>query len=312
MKYIFTILLALALSISANAQEIGLYKSVNLLQPNRANELFVSLPDGVDWKKVELKTESGEITKSEQKGKFTLTPKRNVQRKVEHFVEIYEGKKLLQKVSFAVPFSLVRVTPTKGRIYSDCKNSIKVEVLEGHTTNKNISIEFENATLVKFNKEYGYANIIPNSEYDEIRIKIFADSDLIATETLKVAHEPKPEIELYFGNYPVDLKEGIYLNYPKEESLNLKFTTNSFFDESMAAETDYQLEEGTITLARGNRAITEMKLKNSSIDLPKLLGRAEAGDRLVLEIGKVSRTNSAGMKKNVEGMGNKIYTIPLK
>ncbi|MFT5619054.1 MAG: hypothetical protein ACI85I_002291, partial [Arenicella sp.] len=66
------------------------------------------------------------------------------------------------------------------------------------------------------------------------------------------------------------------------------------------------------TLARGNRAITEMKLKNSSIDLPKLLGRAEAGDRLVLEIGKVSRTNSAGMKKNVEGMGNKIYTIPLK
>ncbi len=257
MKNTLLILIALSLSISANAQEVGFYKSVNLLQPNRANELFVSLPDGVDWDKVELKTESGEIIKSKQKGKFVMTPKRNVERKIEHFVEVYEGEKLLQKVSFAVPFSFVRVTPTRDRIYSDCKNSMKVEVLEGNTLNNNVSIKVENATWVKFNKESGYANIIPDPQYKEIRIHVFADSDLIATETIKVYQVPKPEIEIYFGNYPVDLKEGIYLNYSRDEPLNLRFKADSYFAESMTAEANYKLEEGKITLARGKIAVAE-------------------------------------------------------
>jgi hypothetical protein len=312
MKNTLTILLLFIVSTIANAQEIGLYKSVNLLQPNRKNELFISLPNNVNWEKVILKTESGEIVKSNQKGKIALTPNKNIQRKIEHFIEVYEGKKLLQQIPFAVPFSVVRVTPTNDKIYVDCKNSMKVEVLEGNSRNDNVSIEVENASWAKFNKKIGYASIIPKAGNSEIHIKVFADSDLIATETLKVSLMPKPEMKIYFGNYPVDLKEGIYLNYSRDEPLNIKFTIDSFFAEKMALETNYELEEGVITLARGNRALVEIKMTTSSVALSKLLDRAESGDRLVVQPKRAIRTNSVGTKIEMKQIDGNIYTIPLK
>lgn len=287
-------------------------KRSTILQPNRANELFIPLPDEADWEKVVFKSDGGEIEKSDQKGFFVLTPNRNVTRVIDQFVKVYEGNKLLDSVAYQVPYSLIRVTPANSMIYANCKNYMKCQVLEGNAINTNVSVEVENGSLFSYNEQTDMATIIPDGKSSEVSVHVFADSELIGTEGLKVFPVPLPELKLYFGNYFMDLKEGIYLNYSKDELLNLRFITNKYFSEKYSKENNFQLEKGKITLARGKTVVLESEMKGNSMDLTDFFEQAIAGDRLVVQIEKITRTNSAGEVIQIEDFPHSIITIPLR
>jgi hypothetical protein len=103
-------------------------------------------------------------------------------------------------------------------------------------------------------------------------------SVLISSFTLLTSEEPNFKISIKGVDH--DLHDGLKPSEFAEMTIESK-------DENI------KIEAFEITLARGNRAIEISQVKSNSFNLHKYTGIARSGDRIVVEVKKISNKNES-------------------
>jgi hypothetical protein len=103
---------------------------------------------------------------------------------------------------------------------------------------------------------------------------IFAFFIFLSVSSFSFRAEEKPEFTISIKGLNHDLQEGLKTN----EFAKMRIESN---DENV------KVESFEITLARGNRAISNLTIDSNTFDLGKYKGQARSGDSIVIEIKKL-------------------------
>jgi hypothetical protein len=103
---------------------------------------------------------------------------------------------------------------------------------------------------------------------------IFAFFIFLSVSSFSFRAEEKPKFTISIKGLNHDLQEGLKTN----EFAKMRIESN---DENV------KVESFEITLARGNRAISNLTIDSNTFDLRKYKGQARSGDRIVIEIKKL-------------------------
>ena len=170
-------------------------------------------------------------------------------------------------------------------LYHNCGNALEVQVPALGLDYKP-SFSIDNGSIIPGNKT-GFITIIPKGK--EVKLKVYNDKNLIGIETFIVRDIPLPEVFVTTNNKPINLKEGIPVPGPR--SLEVNITHNKHFQSFLPKDARYQVAEWVVTLARGSTPINRVEVKGNRANLRAITAQAKSGDRLVIEVRKITRQN---------------------
>jgi gliding motility-associated protein GldM len=177
-------------------------------------------------------------------------------------------------------------------LYEQCANSISIKV---PPLGADYKPTFSSNSPFKRGKEIDELVIIPKSK-EEVKISVSNKGVFLDSTTFKVLNIPLPRFMVYSNGAPVNLKKGIT---SKTKNLSLKVLPDEGFAKLLPKESNFAIRKMQVDVYAGSELKNSFTSTNSQIKLPKL----KDGDRIVIEIKKLYRTNSLGKKLNVE-LGN--------
>jgi len=191
-------------------------------------------------------------------------------------------------------------------LYLNCGNVLQINVPALGTAYEP-SFTASGAQVIQGAKK-GMVTVVPNK--GQVNLNVFSSGNKLSTEKFKVKPVPKPTIAIKSRGKKVDLKNGVTLSgFPRS------LTADAIPDESFASflpnDARYRVFQWEVTLARGRRAIGGTKrVSGPDVNLTDLAAKAQAGDRIVIEIKEVRRLNFKDQQEKVAGV-NDIFTIPI-
>ncbi|WKN41820.1 gliding motility protein GldM [Tunicatimonas pelagia] len=195
-------------------------------------------------------------------------------------------------------------------LYLNCANDLQVNVPALGSTYKP-SFTASGGTAIAGAKT-GQVTVIPKAA--KVNLSVSSNGFKIGTESFRVKPIPKPTIEVLGpGNKPVNLKQGEAAN--RLRSITLKAMADEDFASVLPKEARYRVVDAEIFLARGSRPIGKAKYNasNGTASLNDIIGKAKAGDRIVVDVKKVQRMNSRNEREDVRlGSSASTITVPIK
>ncbi|WMN12419.1 gliding motility protein GldM [Marivirga salinae] len=190
-------------------------------------------------------------------------------------------------------------------LYLNCGNKLNVGVPAlGTSYNPNFSVK--GGTSIQ-GKERGLVTIIPSAP--KVTLGVSSNGNKIGNVEFDVQRIPKPEIKVFNGSKPVNLKQGESANALRV--LRAQAIPDENFKAQLPDDARYKISRWTITLARGPRAIGQpIKATSETVNLSQLMGNARAGDRIVVTIDQVLRMNFRGNTEEVN-IGEQVIPITL-
>jgi len=175
-------------------------------------------------------------------------------------------------------------------LYENCGNELVITV---PSLGANYKPSFQcNAPLIN-GQSRGQVIVVPTSRAD-VSIGVSSSGTFIDKVVFKVRPVPLPAFSLKTPSGPVNDKTGIKSNTPY---VNLEIKPDEGFATFLPKEANYSIGEMEVTVGRGKTAKFSQKLTTNSIRLNGL--NVSSGDRLVIEIKKLYRTNFRGEKIEV-------------
>jgi gliding motility-associated protein GldM len=183
-------------------------------------------------------------------------------------------------------------------IYEQCANTIMIKVPAlGASYKPTFTC---NAPFNSGNEEF---TIMPKSKED-VKVKVFNSGIFLDAVQFKVMPVPVPRFNIYSGSALVNLKKGIT---SKTKNLSLKVLPDEGFASLLPKEANYSIGKMQVEVYAGSELKNSFTASNSQIKLPKLID----GDRIVIDIKKLNRTNSLGKKLDVE-LGNEgVFSVDV-
>ena len=149
--------------------------------------------------------------------------------------------------------------------------------------------------------------VVPNSA--EVKLNVYNSGNLLGTENFKVRRIPKPTIKLYNRGKEVNVKQGENISGLRQ--LNIKAIPDESFKTFLPKDARYRVTGWELTLARGKRPVQPpSKVSKESMSVGGMMQKARPGDRIVVEVKRVSRMNFQGKTENVN-VGNVFFNVPL-
>ena len=136
----------------------------------------------------------------------------------------------------------------------------------------------------------GQVVIVPTSK--SISINVINAGTTLGTETYKVARVPRPRLEYYINGQLVNDRTGVQASMAR--SIMVKAVAEENFANYSPDDARFQVAEIQVFLARGTRPQGTVSISGPSGSLNALASKAQAGDRLVVEIKSVQRKNFKG------------------
>jgi len=220
-----------------------------------------------------------------------------------------KGKDTVFKID--VPFVVARPviqiqSASVNALYLRCGNELNVQVPAlGATYNPSFSAS---GASVKSLGQKGFIVVIPNNPTG-VKLSVSSGGTPIGSQDFKVRGIPKPTIQVLSGGKEVDQKNGVASPGPR--SLQVKAKPDESFAQFLPKDARYQVTKWNVLLARGKRPVTQQSYSSEVANLSSMASMAQPGDRLIIEIQEVYRTNYAGEKEKVN-IGTPIFTIPLQ
>jgi gliding motility-associated protein GldM len=153
----------------------------------------------------------------------------------------------------------------------------------------------------------GLITVVPNA--NEVNLDVFSSGNKLGTENFKVKRIPNPTVKAFSRGKPIDFKNGVTIaQFPR--SIEVKAIPEPGFAEFLPNDARYRVTAWEVTLARGKRGIGTKQVSGESVDITDLAGRAQAGDRIIIEVKDVKRRNFKDQIEDVKGV-NEIFTIPI-
>ena len=190
-------------------------------------------------------------------------------------------------------------------LYLRCGNELSVQV-PALGASYSPSFTATGATLKPLGK--GVVVVIPSSPTG-VKLNVFSGGNSIGFQDFKVRGIPKPEIVVLTNGKEVDQKNGMAAPGPR--SLQVKAKADESFAQFLPKDSRYTVTKWNVMLARGKRPVTQQNFTTEMANLSSFASQAQAGDRLIIEVQDVYRTNFLGEKEKVN-IGTPIFTVPLQ
>ncbi|MGM0580076.1 MAG: gliding motility protein GldM [Bacteroidota bacterium] len=190
-------------------------------------------------------------------------------------------------------------------LYLNCGNKLNVGV-PALGTSYNPKFSVNGGTSIQ-GKERGLVTIVPNAP--KVTLGVSSDGNKIGDVEFDVQRIPKPEIKVFNGSKPVNLRQGESANALRV--LRAQAIPDENFKAQLPDDARYKVTRWTITLARGPRAIGQpIKATSETVNLSQLMENARPGDRIVVNIDQVLRRNFRGNTEEVN-IGEEVIPITL-
>jgi hypothetical protein len=98
---------------------------------------------------------------------------------------------------------------------------------------------------------------------------------------------------------------------PGPRSLSVKAKADESFSQFLPKDARYTVTKWNVMLARGRRPVTQQNFTSETGNLSSFAAQAQAGDRIIVEIQEVYRTNFRNEREKVN-IGTPIITVPLQ
>jgi gliding motility-associated protein GldM len=189
-------------------------------------------------------------------------------------------------------------------LYMNCGNQLIVNVPAlGSVYNPSFAAT---GADVQNGSKKGEVLVIPNSK--NVTLKVSSGGNYIGSQDFQVKGIPKPEIQYISNGRPVDLKNGFKTAAPR--SLQVKAVPLPEFAASNPKDARYKVTQWTAFLLRGSRLVKDKNLTSEVADLNDLSILSKPGDRIVVEIKQVLRSNFYDKTEEVR-LSQTITTIPI-
>lgn len=190
-------------------------------------------------------------------------------------------------------------------LYLRCGNELSVQVPALGAT-YNPSFTASGATLKPMGR--GAVVVIPNNPTG-VKLNVASGGSAIGSVDFKVRGIPKPTIQILSGGKELDQKNGVPAPGPR--SIQVKAKADESFSAFLPKDSRYTVTKWNVMLARGKRPVTQQSFTSEMAQLGSIAAQAQAGDRLIIEIQDVYRTNFLNEKEKVN-IGTPIFTVPIQ
>jgi len=190
-------------------------------------------------------------------------------------------------------------------LYLNCGNELQINCPQlGSAYSPNFTASGANTIR---GAKTGMVTVVPNSA--EVKLNVYNSGNLLGTENFKVRRIPKPTIKLYNRGKEVNVKQGENISGLRQ--LNIKAIPDESFKTFLPKDARYRVTGWELTLARGKRPVQPpSKVSKESMSVGGMMQKARPGDRIVVEVKRVSRMNFQGKTENVN-VGNVFFNVPL-
>jgi gliding motility-associated protein GldM len=211
-----------------------------------------------------------------------------------------------EEIEYFVAKPVIQVqSASLSTLYLNCGNKLNVGV-PALGTAYNPSFSVKGGTSIQ-GKERGLVTIIPSAP--KVTLGVSSDGNKIGDVEFDVQRIPKPEIQIFNGSKPVNLRQGEGAGALRV--LRAQAIPDENFKAQLPDDAKYRVNRWTITLARGPRAIGQpIKATSETVNLTQLMSNARPGDRIVVEIAQVLRMNFRGNTEEVN-IGEEVISITL-
>jgi gliding motility-associated protein GldM len=189
-------------------------------------------------------------------------------------------------------------------LYRNCGNELNVQVPALGST-YNPSFRADGANVIPGSSK-GKVTLIPTGA--KVNLHVSSGGNLIGSESFGVRLIPKPTIECLNGRSPVNEKTGVAAPGPR--SLQMKAVPDEGFATFLPKDARYRVQEWDCILVRGKRPVATNNFKTEVGNLSNFAATAQPGDRILIEVKKVTRTNFLNKTEEVS-LGTIIKNIPL-
>lgn len=189
-------------------------------------------------------------------------------------------------------------------LYKNCGNELNVQVPAlGSTYNPSFSAS--GAQCIP-GAQKGIVTVIPSGA--KVTLNVSSNGNAIGSQDFKVRLIPKPTIECLVGGKPVNEKTGVAAPGPR--TLVMKAVPDESFAAFLPKDARYRVAEWDCILVRGKRPVATNNFRSEMGNLQNFAASAVAGDRILIEVKKVTRTNFLNKVEEVN-LGTVIKNIPL-
>lgn len=189
-------------------------------------------------------------------------------------------------------------------LYKNCGNELNVQV---PALGSSYSPKFtaSGATVVPGSSK-GIVTLIPNAA--TVKLNVASDGTPIGSQDFKVRLIPKPEIQVLSNGKPVDEKTGMAAPGPR--SLTVIAKPDESFQAFLPKDARYAVTQWMAVLVRGKRPVSTQNFTSGTGNLSAFAAQAQPGDRIMVEVKQVKRTNFLNQQE-VVNLGTPIKNVPL-
>jgi len=119
---------------------------------------------------------------------------------------------------------------------------------------------------------------------------------------------PAPTIRPYSGDTQIDLQNPTPAN--QLTNLQIRAISEPTFGRIMSRDANFEVTAGEVRLVRNDVPRESVSISGRNVAVRNLLAQAQSGDRLVVIVKEVTRTNFKGNK--IKSTVNEVYPISIK
>ncbi|WP_194776731.1 type IX secretion system motor protein PorM/GldM [Pararhodonellum marinum] len=201
---------------------------------------------------------------------------------------------------------IIRVTSeTVQQLYAECANELNIDV---PALGNSYAPEFavNGGQAIKGGKP-GQVTIIPGSS-GKVNIGVSSGGNKIGDVAYDIRPVPAPSIKAFDGRGEID-KQNPYPS-PGPAQLAIKAVAEPTFGRTMPKDANFEVTSGEVRLVRNDVPRETVKISGENVAIRNLIQSAKSGDRLVVVVNEVTRTNFRGNK--IRTPLNEVILIPIK
>jgi len=191
------------------------------------------------------------------------------------------------------------------QLYAECANELNIDVPA-----------LGNAYAPEFSVSGGQAikgsrpadvTIIPGSS-GKVNITVSSSGNRIGSLEYDIRPVPSPTIRLFNGDNAIDLQNTF--PFPGPRQLKVRAIPEPTFAQTMARDANFEVSAGEVRLVRNDVPRSSVRISGENVSTTSLLAEAQAGDKLIVIVNEVTRTNFQGNK--IRSQLNEVYTINIR
>ncbi|MFD2034154.1 gliding motility protein GldM [Belliella marina] len=217
-----------------------------------------------------------------------------------------EDQVLPIEYEYFVAQPVIRVTSeVVNQLYADCANDLMIDVPAlGNSYSPSFSVS--NGTAISGSRP-GQVTIIPGASGKTV-IGVSSGGNRIGDVSYDIRPVPMPTIVPSTAQGPIDLSQGV----APLQSILIKAVAEPTFARTMARDAKFEVTGGEITLIRSEVPRGSVNISGETVGIRNLAETAKTGDRLVIRVTEITRTNFQNRKIKMPLPNPQIVIIAIK